>query len=145
MFLIAGKGNGQNGTQAGQTITDCCAHRDLSPSHLGSSCCTRRVDCVLSRQGEGTTARRRRGGLCVHDIDAWCSLEVKDDGQSFPHVDLLKQRCRPHYRHHLVAAVYFHPDADWKDALYIYNCMFCNFCHMRVFTDFHFFLYNPGL
>ena len=70
-----------------------------------------------------TTARRGEVDSVFITSMLGCSHEVNDDEQSFPDVDLLIRRCRPHYRHHLVAPVYFLPDADSKDVLRIYNCI----------------------
>lgn len=52
----------------------------------------------------------RRGGLCVYDMDAWCS-----------HIELMDSV-------HLVAAVYIHPDAESKEALLVYEHPYINNC-----------------
>lgn len=67
-------------------IRDCHAHRDLSSQqHLGSSCRTRQVNRVLSRQSaELQLDELKSSGLYVHNIAAWCSYTAKVDGQCFP-------------------------------------------------------------
>lgn len=63
---------------------------------LQSCCCTRGA---VSQQGTELQLNNERS----INIDAWCPLTVKVDGQCLPPFEFLKWECWPHYHHHLLA------------------------------------------
>ena len=81
--------------------TETCIHRNFTQT------------CLHYRAQDDS--QMRRGGLCVYNIDVWCSHTVKADGQCFPDVKLLKCLC-----------------LFLCTLLAVY--MFCNLCSMKEST-----------
>lgn len=103
--LVAGKLNWRNGTAMTVVYT----------SLQGPVSTTTSLDCVTSRQSAALQRDKEQWTLCLRD---WCLVLKHSWRTLFIWYIYDIWRCRPHYHHHLVAAVSVH--SHLKHAVQIY-------------------------